>query len=391
MGRPDPIVTESRALGLPTDSTVTPLDAGRALYLLATPPVAGPRNGPRLPDGLRLPPSLPGQPLPPPLTPLPRGWPGIPLNPRAEWGDVPDTAFVLEQALRGFTPAQMAWLRAFDAHPVWAAFHTVATARAVDYYGARFRLPLPERIDASAILRGVGPFEWGHGLSDLSRLAWYNTSRAALRLAERKPEEAERILRETVSVGLRIVYEDPSVAAAVVREGRRALDQLARLTGRTAPGLGRVHDSQSAAPTGIGPDSAPDLGARRPRADILASATDTLRSRAGRYRALWVLSTLPCLNAREMIFGPDPDILAAFDEARRSLARFPSDSARIDALERIATGERPGWTPEALAIFLQERERPLPLRALRWMGHASALVLGAPRFALCFDQILVVF
>jgi hypothetical protein len=249
-GLPDPVVAESRALALESDSSVTPLDAGRALILLVW--------SWRLPDSVSLPPVLPEQPLPPPLPPLPRGWPVPPLNPRAAWvppagRGLPDPGRVLDQAVRGFTPAQMAWLRAFDAHPVWAAFHTVATARAIDYFGARFRLPLPERIDASTVMRGERPLEWGPGLRGLPRFAWYNTSRAALRLAERKPEEAERILRETVSVGLRVADMDSRVAAEMIREGRRALDQLARLTGRTVPGLGRAHrraraDSDGRAP-----------------------------------------------------------------------------------------------------------------------------------------------
>jgi len=374
--RPAPVIAESRALALPPDSSVTPLDAGRALFLVSR-IVASDRRPER--------PALPERPLPPLLPALPRGWPGEPLNPRAAWGDVPDTARVLEQAVRGFTPAQMAWLRAFDAHPVWDAFHKVATARALDYFGARFRLPLPDAIDGPAVRRGDRSFGWGYlpGLGGLSRVAWYNTSRAALRLAERRPEEAERILRETVSVGLRIADEDPRVAAAVVREGRRALEQLARLTGRTVPGLLRVAGSLPAAPAGAGPESAIDLGARRPRAEILAAANDTSLPRDSRYGGLLTIATLPCFNVREMIFGPDPDILGAFDTARRTLARFPSDSARIDVLERIATGERPGWTPETLKSL--RTGDPLYAEVARWWGNVSARILGSPRIARCMD------
>jgi hypothetical protein len=281
----------------------------------------------------------------------------------------------------------MAWLRTFDAHPVWAAFHTVATARAVDYFGAQFRLPLPDAIDGGSILRGDrSAFAWRRraGVGYLGRVAWYNTSRAALRLAERKPEEAEGILRETVSVGLNLVDEDPGVAAAVVREGRRALEQLARLTGRTVPGLVPVPDALTGAPEIAGPEATPDFSVRRPRADILAGANDTLRSRIDRYRNLLTIAEFPCSSAREMIFGPDPDALGAFATARRTLARFPSDSARIDVLERIARGERPAWTPESLEQ-LRSGDDALFAVVARWLAGVSARILGAPRIAKCMD------
>ena len=117
---------------------------------------------------------------------------------------------------------------------------------------------------------------------------------------------------------------------------------------------------------------------------MLANARDTLLSRAARFQGLAGLATLPCTNVREMIFGPDPDILGAFDAARRNLARFPSDSARIDALERIATGARSAWSPGTLDDL---RGRLPPLLAVgRWMGHVSARVLGVTRVARCFDE-----
>jgi len=374
MRRPDRIIAESRALALAPDSTITPQNAGQALFLL----IGRSESHRRMAQG------LPELPAPAPLPPLPRGWPGTPLNPRAPWGDAPDTAQVLEQATRGFTPAQMAWLRTLDAHPVWAAFHTIATARAVDYFGARFRLPLPERADLSAIVRGENVYTWSDALFTLRHLAWYNTSRAALRLAERRPDEAERILRETVSAGLRVADGPDFGAASMIHEGRRALDQLARLTGRPVAGLGLTHASPPSALAGELSGAAVDAVARRPRAEALANARDTLLSRAARFQALAGLADLPCTNVREMLFGPDPDILDVIAEARHTLARFPSDSARIDAIEQVATGARAQWTPESLD--LQFRDLPVYIDIARRMSHVAARILGAPRLARCFDQ-----
>jgi hypothetical protein len=61
-------------------------------------------------------------------------------------------------------------------------------------------------------------------------------------------------------------------------------------------------------------------------------------------------------------------------------ARFTADSARIDALERIATVDR--WSPETLDILTGDL--PLLWKVARWMGHVSARLLGAPRLARCF-------
>ncbi|MGA2383090.1 MAG: serine/threonine-protein kinase [Gemmatimonadales bacterium] len=365
LGRPDPIVAESRSVGLPADSAIAPMQAGRALLQLE-----------RLASGGRG--SRPGaeeQPPPSSLPAFPGGWPGVRLN--AGWGDAPDYAHVLEQAAHGFTPAQMAWLRAFDAHPAWTAFHTVAVAPAVDYYGARFRLPLREDVRPYIAVRSQ--------LWYLRRLAWYNTSRAALRLAEKRPAEAERILRETISFGQKVVDEAQWSGEEIIREGRRALFQLAGLTGRAVWGAAQNSVAPSAPQADSGANAAPirtlDIS---PRASTLAAVRDVQRSRTARYQALSDLVTLPCTDVREMIFGPDQDIVRAFDAALQNLARFPSDSARISALKEMAvTGElhvrefsAPGGLPEP---------DPLLERAVRWSGHVSARLLGVPRIAECFD------
>jgi hypothetical protein len=375
-GLTDPVVVEARALALRPDSAIAPLEAGRGLFLLE-----------RLVTPSRLlgrPLVLAERPLPPPLPPFPRGWPGEPLNPRTPWGDAPDNARVLEQAVRGFTPAQVAWLRGFDAHPAWAAFHTIALAPAVDYHGARFRFPLPEGVTAGEVEEvDLGTYRQLH---NLRWLALYNTSRAALRLADQRPAAAESILLETVSLGLRVADEQQESGVRIIEEGRRALNQFARLTGRTVPGLER---SRGTVPVTT-PDSDGQLAATaatyNSRASVVAEALDTRRLRSTRFELLGGLTILPCTNVRELVFGPDPDILRAFAAARRSLARFPSDSARIDALEQLATGARPLTRSET--VNGRPRDVPLHLAFGRWVGHASARILGVPRIGVCFEFFL---
>lgn len=360
----DRIIAEARPLELPVDSSVSPLHAGRALLQLQGLGIRG------------FPPSrLPEKPRPPSLPPLPKEWPGSPGDP-ARWRDLPNPAFVLEQAVRGFTPAQVAWLRTLDAHPVWATVHTVATASAIDYFGARYQLPLPNGIPPRTIAGS-----YGFWLAGFQRLAWYNTSRAALRLAEHRPEEAERILRETVSLGLRVREEESFEGATVIKEGRRALWQLARLTGRTVPGLAPTDDSATAPLQEPGTDMpAYARASRSPRADLLAAAIDGRRTRLARWDALSNLVFLPCTNVREAVFGADADVVGAFDIALRSFARFPSDSARIEALKRIAMGVLPAVGRPASTSGAGEG-----VGLFEWAGGTSARILGVPHLARCFD------
>ena len=270
-------------------------------------------------------------------------------------------------------------LRTLDTHPAWLAFHAVATTRSMDYFGARFQLPLPEDAPFSAIAGGF--LFWRSGFQ---RLAWYNTSRAALRLAERRPEEAERILRETVSFGLRVAEESPWQGATVVKEGRRALWQLARLAGRTGPGLAPAEDSTLARPQEPGTDMpAYAQAGRSPRAEVLAAAIDGRRHRLARWGALADLAVLPCTNVREAVFGPDADVLGAFDIALRSFARFPSDSARIEALKRITRGVAPASGHSANTSGAEEGMGLFD--ALQWAGGTSARIFGVPQLARCFD------
>jgi hypothetical protein len=368
---PSPAATERDALALPPDSAISPLDAGRALLLLEG---LTPRG--------RRPSALPEQRLPTPLPPLPGAWPADPHDSSA-WRDLPNPAWVLAQAVRGFTTPQLAWLRALDAHPVWAVFHTVATAPAIDYFGARFRLPLPEVVPAEAI-----ETPWFFGLR---RLAYYNTARAALRLAERRPADAERILRETVSLGRNVTLTGGYGGSQVTQEGRRALGQFARLSGRAVPGLAQARDTTTAAApeplTGASTTAA--AATLPPRASALAAALDGQWPRSARFWVLGDLARFPCTNVRELAFGPDKDLLAAFDAARRALARFPFDSARIDALERIAKGA--GRAP-ALVDRADNSEGASLLYAVgSWAGRASARILGVPRISSCFDLIMPMF
>jgi len=358
-------MAEARALALPLDSSIAPLAAGRALVLLEE--VSRDVHEPSQPS------PIPELPQPTRLPPLPRAWPADSRDSADLWLGCPNPGRVLEQALSGFTPAQLQWLRALDAHPAWAAYRRVATAPAVDYFGARFRLPLPDGVTPDAMMtRGGFGLRW---------MAWRNTARAALRLAEGRPADAERVLRETVSLGLRLLEEGWWAGSGIVVEGRRGLAQLARLTGRQLPALAGLGEAALTAPASA--DTAAGTYARTgsPRRSTLAAARDTTRSRQSRLWLLGHVAFLPCTNVRELVFGPDEDLLATFDEARLTLSRFPSDTARLDALEHFARGT-------TIHRAASADQASLSFAVGSWAGRVSARILGVPRISTCFDSYL---
>ena len=103
----------------------------------------------------------------------------------------------------------------------------------------------------------------------------------------------------------------------------------------------------------------------------------------GRWGALQDLVFLPCTNVREAVFGADVDVLGVFDIALRSFARFPSDSARIRALKRIAMGVAPTRGRSASTSGAEEGMGLFD--ALQWAGGTSARILGVPHLGRCFD------
>jgi hypothetical protein len=84
-----------------------------------------------------------------------------------------------------------------------------------------------------------------------------------------------------------------------------------------------------------GPSSNP--AALRER--VLAIARDRTLHPAVRWQNLQNMVYLPCTNTRELLFGPGPDLQAAWARAREDLVRYPSDGVlfhvHADGLERM--------------------------------------------------------
>jgi hypothetical protein len=321
-----------RAYALPPDSTITPLQAGQAFWALS-----GLGNVASA--------AIPENPPPPALDELPalRERDSLFAAARTRGARWPDGRQVLEMAARGrLSRAELAYLERLAMHPRWLAFSTVARAAAVDWWGARFRLPFPDSVTVYQI-----PIPRYTGVRDLARV---NTLRAALSLARGDRAGAERILRETISFGLKLTNGswliEELIGAVVVRYGREDLQQFYALTGRPEAAAIKAQYDSAAAAVADRPataDAPLDEGALR-RA-LIGILKDSTALRGVRVEALNLLGMAPCTNVRELLFGLSPGLDSLFRWSRRTLARYPSEAAYIDvareAPERFGTGGGP--------------------------------------------------
>jgi hypothetical protein len=360
----------TRPYVLPPDSSITPRAAGEALYVLS---MAG-----------QAPSSMPyDRPRPRQLDTLPHLQDDRLFGPRPAWSG-PNMMTVLDIAARGLTAEQRRYLETLAAHPMWREFTTVARAPKMDYLGARFVVPFPAgtRVEAlPLILRFAATKE----------VAYANTSRAALALANGRPADAERMLRETISFGFRIVDDatttfEQLVGVVIVGIGRDGLLKLYTTTHRPEAALlqARVDSLRAMGEAGSDDSVAAGRRGRTVRERILATASDPGERKALRFEMLYATVAVTCSNARELLFGPAADVDSAFSRVRRDVARFASDSAFIDLIEaRTRQGPPPGIAVGAGVRLGLARSLVLGL------AHSLGALAGNPRIGGCAELGLI--
>jgi len=326
-----------RAFALPKDPAITPMQAGLAVLALPSDRTGG---------GFR--------------------YNRVPSRPEAPWRDAKTlrspfssdlaqgsryngpSAKVLDVAPRGFTREEMAYLERVATAPVWREFDRVARAPAVDLIGGQFVVPFSS--DVSVWQMPVIRF------SATMEMAYASAARAAYHLARGDAATAEAALRSVVSYGFALVDNgtflvDQLIGTSIIEIGRDQLAHLYAATGNPAGKLlpanpitrGTASDGSSAPriPAAVTVfDPVPGESVAEVRARLIARAAAPQVGRAMRFATLTELSLAPCTNVRELLFGPKADVRDAFDRARRELARYPSEVALIDLIERSAM--RPG-------------------------------------------------
>lgn len=347
-----------RPLMLPKDASITPLQAGLAFHALQPPK----QNE-----------QFPTVPVAAPAAVWP--WRANKLTddmfasvvPRSLAFAGPSAAHVVELVPHGFSKRELAWLRDLAAAPVWKNFDLVAAAPAVDLIGGQFQIPF--RADAFAPAMPTTRF------AGTKELAYAGVSRAAHYLAIGQPAKAEAALQSIVSFGFAMIDNatnmmDASIGNVIVNIGRNGFDQF----NHSVPGYNIIMtNAPPLTATSISTHnralrvSVKDLHER-----LLKEVSDKDAPRGHRMEQLNQLSFASCTNVSEMIFGPSAETRAAFADARKTLARYPSELAlldlMLDATNRVPEKEVITFAPE---------------RFLMGAAAVASTITGNPRFSTC--------
>ena len=372
------IAETARPLILPPDTTISPLAAGRAVYLLQQPPGGFRASGhgfvehPAIGPGALLPDTLPAtaftrslfSPSGSKLQTRETALPGAPAPER-----------ILQYAAGGLAPDERRWLEELDRSPRWAHWRQFLRARRVDMWGARYVLPFPDSVTAWNV--SATP------LLEMKILAYTSIMRAALQRSRGERARGDTTLREIITAGFQLVDNASTLTEqlfgiVIVGIGHDALNTANTLDGRP-PGAEWINRRNVVATnTGEGTDDSirpvgiQELDPLSARRRVLQSVGARAVTRSIRMENYSYLSLAPCTNLRELFGGPDAEVRAALDRGRLALARFPSETALLDLFQR---------QPE-LPISVPPTS-PLISRLIVRLSGTSAWALRNPRIAGC--------
>ena len=299
---------------LPADTSITALRAGQSLVAIAN-------NGPR--SDLKTYEKAPAISIPPQH----RDWTRMPAPPfTGAWEEV---SFKL--AAKGFTAAQREYLKTVADNTALEEFRILARAKDVDVGGALwdidpnvntrwFDLPIPR----FAALRAA---------------ANANVAQAALDLESGNRAQAERRLRENVSVGFLMIESghmliETLMGAAILRASRPSLAAFYEATGRARDAAFAAQDADPAFNTVEsirGTNLTPEEKSRQLRRVIL----DDKEIPGLRWEALMMdFAIEPCADIHQLIFGADELQRQTLTAAKQKMAKRGTDSLLFLMLER---------------------------------------------------------
>ena len=272
---------------------------------------------------------------------------------------------ILRLAASPLSAAEAQYLRTVAEAPIWLDVDQLASLSTLDVIGARYVLPF--RGDASPLLMPIPRF------AATKELAYAGLSRAAWHLAQGDPARAEHALRSVLSFGFLMIDNGPSViegaiGRVIVGIANDGLRTLYTVTGN------EVGQALTQLPDAPNRDRAA-VRAPGDEATLIATIRNPAAPRTARLQSVWALSMLPCTSARGVLLGHSTEAEAAFDEARRTLARYPSEVALIDLLE-----DAPNRLLPDDALLLNDAGVD---RLLSSAAAVAAAVLQNPRLQAC--------
>lgn len=342
-----------RPFVVPTDASITPMQAGRALASLQKAPA-------ETEFAMRKSESRPQW-----------SWREATLTPdmfaaaQTKLYHGPSSQLILGKVAAGFSPEEAKFLHTLATAPVWREFDLVAHAPAVDIIDGRFKLPFADGLSA----QDMPPTD----MASMRELANAAVARAAYHLSLGQKDSAEMILRSIVSVGFALIdngtsFMDEFSGNVIVGIGRDVLQRYYTTVGdarATSPAL-QPGPSIASAPRNPVP-----LPRDQVRASLLARVADPTIHRGERYEMLRMLSASSCTNVPELLFGPRSDVTDALARARTNLARFPSEQALVDLV---------GSTPRSNVDIMMHG--PLDMFVVS-AGTVAGTVLRNSRLAAC--------
>jgi hypothetical protein len=331
-----------RPYALPPDSSLTPMDAGERMHALRP---ANARNGGAFVfrhDVEPLTPRWATDAYDAALFPTaaPAGWNG------------PSALSILEAVRGPLSPAQRAYLDSIANDPAWRTFDRIAVAPAVDVIGGQFELPFAD--DATWYAMPIPKF------AATKEYAYASVTRAAAHLAAGRPDSAEHALRAAISFGFvmndnAVTLIEQLIGVVIVGIGGEALQSLYTITG----------DSRG-----------PALAMERAAAAQIADTATTVPSMRGlQIDNAVALTFAPCTNVRELLGGMSAAHQAEFAEARKTLARYPSEQQMFDLIERSPL------SVAAVDAFVTSRSGSAS--TLTAMGRLAGRLTGNPRLGPC--------
>ena len=349
------VVRALRRWAVPTDTAITPLEAGIAFATMDH------RHNVETGDyALRDKVPLP---TPPWADSAP---PGLGVFTR---GAISGTEQWIDSVTRRLTPVELAWMKRVAEYPGWEQMRTVVRGQHVDFTGGRFELPFPETADVFAMPIPPVSLYRDYGRANAYRVRYY--------LETGRGDSAVLAARELLTLGLRLTEDGRWVIESLIgmilaNQGRNQLerayavlrdpqrDTLLRVTRDAAQ---RAAERRRSRADLDGMSSGPRIVAH-----LEGLARDTTRLRSIRWEATSLLSFSTCTEARSLLRGPSPVQRARFDAFVATETRWASDTAMVELMR-----DRPLRTGQARADG----------RVVYRVVDAVGALLGTPYLSSC--------
>jgi hypothetical protein len=215
-----------------------------------------------------------------------------------------------------------------DAH---AEVSTVARASGLDIVGTRWVTPFPDTLSITTL--PLGRF------GGVREAALMHVLRGYQLYLDGDAAGAERMMRETISLGLQMVDYSPTlidglIGRMIAFRGANGLRNLYVAMDRDAEArllTEKINASELLTENTVG--AAPDV--RTTLATLPGIIADPKASRVQQWESLAAFSTFaPCLNLHRAVFANDPAYDEWLSSARKRLVRYPSDNAMFELVQK---------------------------------------------------------